>query len=231
MQPTYFPWAGYFNLIMMVDNFVFLDDVQLERRSWQLRNRIICNKQEKYIILPIAKQARDTKINETVFADNICLEQEKTFKTIKESYINTPYGKQLLQDIEHFFLDKSLFQKPLSEYNIEIIVFLCNKLDIKVNFYRSSNFKFIAKRSDYLIKILKELGCSNYLSPRGSLGYLEEDRFIEKSSINLLSQNFEPGEYKQPKVQHFISHLSIIDVIANLGYKGAAKYCYHGKVN
>ena len=40
MQPTYLPWLGYFAMIDDVELFIFLDDVQLEKRSWQVRNRI-----------------------------------------------------------------------------------------------------------------------------------------------------------------------------------------------
>jgi WbqC-like protein family len=40
MQPTYLPWVGYLDLIDRVDVFVFLDNVQFERRSWQQRNQI-----------------------------------------------------------------------------------------------------------------------------------------------------------------------------------------------
>ena len=40
MQPTYLPWLGYFSMIDDVDVFVFLDSVQLVKRSWQVRNRI-----------------------------------------------------------------------------------------------------------------------------------------------------------------------------------------------
>ena len=29
MQPTFFPWTGYFDLIDEVDTFVFLDDVTI----------------------------------------------------------------------------------------------------------------------------------------------------------------------------------------------------------
>ena len=43
MQPTFFPWAGYFGLIKFVDKFVFLDDVQFDSRSWQQRNKIFEN--------------------------------------------------------------------------------------------------------------------------------------------------------------------------------------------
>ena len=35
MQPTFLPWAGYFRLAVNVDSFVFLDDAQLSRQSWQ----------------------------------------------------------------------------------------------------------------------------------------------------------------------------------------------------
>ena len=38
MHPTYLPWAGYFNLINSVDIFVFLDDVEFNRDSWQVHN-------------------------------------------------------------------------------------------------------------------------------------------------------------------------------------------------
>ena len=40
MQPTFLPWLGYFALIGSVDHFVFLDDVQFSKQSWQSRNRI-----------------------------------------------------------------------------------------------------------------------------------------------------------------------------------------------
>ena len=39
-QPTYLPWQGYFGLIDFVDEFVFLENVQFVKRSWQQRNRI-----------------------------------------------------------------------------------------------------------------------------------------------------------------------------------------------
>ena len=40
MQPTFLPWLGYFALMHQVDYFILLDDVQLSKQSWQVRNRI-----------------------------------------------------------------------------------------------------------------------------------------------------------------------------------------------
>ena len=38
-QPTFLPWSGYFDLIDSVEKFVFLNDVQFSRQSWQQRRR------------------------------------------------------------------------------------------------------------------------------------------------------------------------------------------------
>ena len=40
MQPTFLPWLGYFYMIDKADEFVFLDNVQFDKRSWQQRNKI-----------------------------------------------------------------------------------------------------------------------------------------------------------------------------------------------
>ena len=53
MQPTFLPWVGYFNMIIHSDLFVFLDDVQFERRSFQSRNKLIINKSAKLISVPV----------------------------------------------------------------------------------------------------------------------------------------------------------------------------------
>ena len=55
-QPTYLPWVGYFALIDSCKKFVFLDDVQFDRRSWQQRNRILINQKINYLTLPIKKK-------------------------------------------------------------------------------------------------------------------------------------------------------------------------------
>ena len=55
MQPTYLPWIGYFNLIHKSDIFVFLDSVQLTKRSWQVRNKIKDMSGELFLTIPIEK--------------------------------------------------------------------------------------------------------------------------------------------------------------------------------
>jgi len=52
-QPTYLPWCGYLALIDYVDEFIFLDDVQFEKRSWQQRNYIKLENKKFLLTVPV----------------------------------------------------------------------------------------------------------------------------------------------------------------------------------
>ena len=41
VQPYFFPYAGYFQLIHASDRFLFLDDVSYIKRGWINRNRML----------------------------------------------------------------------------------------------------------------------------------------------------------------------------------------------
>ena len=51
-----------------------------------------------------------------------------------------------------------------------------------------------------------------------------EDRFESQFGMNLAIQSFEPRAYPQRRAPAFVSHLSLIDVIAHLGPRGASRY-------
>lgn len=225
MQPTYLPWAGYFNLIKSVDYFVFLDDVQLEKQSWQTRNQYILGCEKKYITIPISKSSKlNTPLTQIYFAKNTFSWQKKSYRKLQAAYNNSNYGDILLKDIYRFFHDESFFQYSLAEYNIELIMFFCKKLGIDTKIYRSSEMDFFDKRSSYIALILDNLQCDTYLSPIGAKKYLYEDRFDNISNANLIFQNYIPDQYKQKNCSQFIGSLSIIDVIANIGYQNCKGY-------
>ena len=56
MQPTFFPWSGYFCLINEVDKFIFLDDAQFSKGSWHNRNKIFLANKVSWLTLPIKKK-------------------------------------------------------------------------------------------------------------------------------------------------------------------------------
>ena len=51
---------------------------------------------------------------------------------------------------------------------------------------------------------------------------------LPNSSINLAFQEYIPQPYTQYNSQEFVSHLSIFDVIANLGMHETSEYVLNG---
>ena len=64
MQPYFFPYVGYFQLINTVDQFVFYDDVDFIKNGWVNRNRILVNNEPKYITIPCSAISSFKKINQ-----------------------------------------------------------------------------------------------------------------------------------------------------------------------
>ena len=58
MQPTFLPWIGYFAMIDKVDEFVFFDHVQFEKRSWQQRNKIRTHNGEVWLSVPVLNKGK-----------------------------------------------------------------------------------------------------------------------------------------------------------------------------
>lgn len=97
-------------------------------------------------------------------------------------------------------------------------------MELKLNFLKVVKWIFFGSRSDYITLILKSIGCDVYISPNGAKNYLKEDKFEEKSGVRLEFQVYNPSSYIQVDSNEFVSHLSIIDVIANIGYVRAKEY-------
>ncbi|WP_413173376.1 WbqC family protein [Anabaena azotica] len=220
MQPTYMPWAGYFNLISQSDVFVFLDDVQFEKSSWQNRNRILLNGQVHWITVPTQRLYLGEYINNIQINDQRNW-RNKQFELIRHAYNKHIYRNEILKLVE-IILDTKI--KSLLSLNTKIIQAVVNKLELSAHIFFSSELNIHGQRSERLIKICNHFGCDEYLSPLGASEYLLQDGNFNNSSVRLLFQKFEPIPYPQLKQQEFVSHLSIIDIIANLGWEKTLQY-------
>ena len=229
MQPTYLPWPGYFALISKVDNFVFLDDVQFERRSWQSRNYIINSGNKTLLSIPLKKSSQKTPLNKIIFSTNTDWRAEH-LNLIFNSYRKSPYWRETSIFLEKIYNEQQL-KINLSEFTKKIIYEITNILEINVKFYSSSNMQIIEKRSAYLSHICKSIGCDTYISPIGSKDYLEEDNFTNIHNINLIFHSFMSKKYNQFNSKSFINNLSVLDLLFNLGIAKSRSYILKGVNN
>ena len=212
-QPTFLPWHGYFGLIDYVDEFVFLENIQFDKRSWQQRNRLRNRKESYYISLPVStKGKRDQKICNVkiIYEKNLV---SKILTNIRLNYKNSPYYENYYHDLSNIFLKKN---EKLSLLNKELIFFFCNIMNIKTKFSSDLELNINSRKIDYLRDISLKKNATTYITTMGSKDYLENLVFFPNTSIAIKYFKFNDLKYKQIN-DTFISKLSILDLIFNLG--------------
>jgi len=214
LQPMYLPWMGYFGMIDQVDTFIYYDDVQFVRRSWQRRNKIkIPGGDFTWLTVPVEKDFGQD-INEVkVRSDENW--QDSHWTSIYHSYTGAPYFDDYADSIKSLY--KSEWESLLN-LNISIIETILEKLSGvggDTEFMYSSEIPSRGKKSDRLISILTEVGADSYVSGPGAKDYLEPQKF-EQEGINVYWHEFGHPEYSQ-RHGDFVSHLSVIDLLFHVG--------------
>lgn len=213
MQPTYLPWAGYFGLLDGVDLFVFLDSVQFARRSWQQRNRIRGPNGELLLTVPtVNKGLRDQRIDEVVI-DASSQPTRRHLKTIRQCYATSPYRDQVLDIIGPWMESPP---ESLCELNIGLIRALSASIGIATPTVRSSALAGTGAKADLLVSLCREVGATEYVSPPGSRGYLDESRAFSEAGIAVRYFEFRAPTYPQPG-HGFLAQLSVVDIMFNVG--------------
>lgn len=169
MQPTFFPWIGYFSLIKSVDTFVFLDDVEYSSQSWQTRNYFLISKQPSWITVPICSSSK-TRLNEAQISalDRFLM---KSQKTLIQAYAKSN-KRYIIDDLFDFIRSQQVGN--LSELNIAIIVYFSNYLELNQTFIKSSSLQSTKTKSDKVNEILTSLNAEKYISAPGSKQYMSE---------------------------------------------------------
>lgn len=224
MQPSFLPWAGYFNLMARANDFVFLDDVQLEKQSWQTRNRWLIGGQVHWITVPVRHSHLAQTIVETEVVDASHW-RDKLARGFAQHYGRHRHVADAHDIIETL---RNHPARHLGDLHEAVIRHIAMRLGLAPRLHRASQLPNAGPRSQRLVGLCHTFGAGSYLSPRGSADYLAEDRFEAQSPATLQFQHYDPQPYPQKGAATFVSHLSIVDVVANLGWDGARHYVDQG---
>ena len=226
MQPTYLPWIGYFKLMSIVDIFVFLDDIQFDKRSWQQRNKISSKMLDFYLLtMPVvSKGLFNQKLNEVKIVDSEN-SIKKHLDIIYHEYSKSPFFVQNFEEIEYIYQQND---SDLCKLNIKFIEYFKKKLNINTKTILSSQLEINSKKETKLFEICKVINTSTYISPIGSLNYLRNTDIFCKNQINVKMFNYEPKIYKNFRNKN-CSHLSFLDVLFNFG-NSSKKVMNEGKL-
>ncbi|OGR63569.1 MAG: hypothetical protein A2X31_05120 [Elusimicrobia bacterium GWB2_63_22] len=211
-QLQYWPGLRFFAKMRQADLFIYLDDVQFEKREFQNRNRIRTARGWQYLTAPVLSKGRfSQKINE-VELENTGDWQADHLLAIKTNYARAPFFKQYLPGLEELY---SRDYRLLADLAIATMDFLKEGFAIKTPVRFSSEFKVEEASSARLARLCAAAGADDYLSGAGAKAYLDPGVF-SFAGIKLSWQDFKPRSYPQA-FPGFEPDMSALDLLLNCG--------------
>ena len=207
MQPYFFPYPGYFQLVKAVDRFIFYDDVNFIKNGWINRNRILVNGEAAYFTVKLKDASSFRKIKDT----GISQDMGRLLKTIQLAYKKAPCFESIYPVVEEC-LNKNC--NGLSELAISSVMAVSDYLGFKTKFDMSSaSFGSTTnlQRENRLISICKLTRAERYINLPGGAALYSRETFRD-NGVELLFLEpgiIEYGQYKKP----FVPMLSIIDLL------------------
>jgi hypothetical protein len=209
---------GYFEQIARSHTFVFLDSVQFVRSSWQARNRLKASEGSVFwLTVPTDRTTLDTEIEHVRICDREKNWRRKHLSAIQSSLGRGPFFRKYFPIFE-FWLNKE--STLLADINIALIQEISNLLGLSATFVRSSDLGVMGKRTELVLDICRLLGADKYYSAASAAEYIDESLFTQ-SNIMLEYQNWLHPIYQQVSAP-FVSHLSIVDALMNIGAEATA---------
>ena len=242
MQPYFFPYLGYFQLISSVDKFIIHDNVNFIKKGWINRNRLLQSGGGPiFIIVPVVNKSSYCKIRD-IKIDRTKEWNKNMIKTIEYNYKKSAYYNDIFPVIERLL---RLEMDNISELNYVTIKELCDYLEIdtliennisKYNsieseleymciYNRNSENEPIDRTTLRIIKICDKEKADTYINSIGGQELYRKQVF-EDNGVDLKFINTLGYDYAQNS-SSFYPHLSIIDVLMNCGKEGTQKLLYN----
>jgi hypothetical protein len=208
MQPYFFPYIGYYQLIAAVDQFIVYDNIKYTKKGWINRNRMLLNGKDAVFSLPLKKGADSLNVVNRDLATDF--DRNKLLNLIKGAYMGAPEFEATYPVIERIVLCK---ETNLFAYIHHSITQMCKHLEIFTEIKISSNLPINheLKGQNKVLALCKESGINTYINAIGGIELYERDEF-QTQGIDLQFIKAHPFEYQQFG-QPFVPWLSIIDVL------------------
>jgi WbqC-like protein family. len=209
MQPYFFPYLGYFQLLHAVDRFVSYDDVNFIKQGWINRNFILMGCQPLRITVPVSGASSFKTIAETPLSPNPAW-QGKLLKTLSQAYAQAPFFNPVFTLAESVVRERWDSVAGLALGSIQAVAnYLGIKTEIRPSATQYDNRSF--QGTTRVLDICRREGAAAYYNLPGGQNLYDPSTF---SDAKVELRFIQPGE---PRYRQFacayVPHLSILDVL------------------
>lgn len=208
MQPYFFPYLGYFQLINAVDLFIVYDNIKYTKRGWINRNRILQHGRETLLSLPLRSDSDSLHIRDRQIAADF--QADKLLNKIEDSYRRAPHFLRAFPVLEAVlrYQDRNLF-RFLHHSILQTCAFL--KLGTRIAVSSHIPISPQLKGEDKVIALCEQSRAGVYVNAIGGTGLYSRQRFQDRG-MELRFIRSAPFEYQQFGGQ-FVAGLSVIDAM------------------
>lgn len=208
MQPYFFPYIGYHQLIGAVDQFIIYDNIKYTKKGWVNRNRMLRNGTDATFSLPIKKGSDFDNVCERQVADTFSA--DKFLAQLRGAYQKAPFFKPTIAFVE----------RALSAPDPNLYTFLHHSINETINYLGLDTKVLTSSEVDIdhdlagqnkVIALCKAVGATTYVNPIGGQDLYARETFAE-NGISLKFLKPALIEYTQFDAP-FVPWLSIIDVL------------------
>lgn len=206
MQPYFFPYLGYFQLINSVNVFIFYDDVQYINRGWVNRNYLLSKEGKQLFTIPIQKHdLKDKIIDIRISQENW---QSKFLNTLFFTYKKAPFFDIIFPVIQSIILSKNDYLVQLISKSFDFVI---KYLNINTKLVKSSELNLLLSNNkiERINNILETLNVETFILPPGSVNLYSPVDFITQTYF----LQMEKIRYPQFAKTRFEENLSFIDIL------------------
>lgn len=212
-QPMFLPWIGLWEQVRLADTFLHYDDTQMPQgRSFISRVQIKTHTGTQWLTVPIV---RGSHLIKDVMVDDSQHWRKKHLKAWQHNYAKAPFADEMLVLAEAIYSARTAY---LSEFNINALEHIAQYFGIAPHFNRTSYYQIKSSSSEKVIELVKSAHGTVYITGHGARHYLDHLRF-EANNIQVQYMDYQRTPYPQMHGA-FDPHVSILDLIANVGQQG-----------
>jgi WbqC-like protein len=213
MQPYFFPYIGYWQLVHAVNRFVIYDDVNYIKGGWINRNRILINGEPTYITVPLHQPSPFKRICDTTLQPSSSW-RDRQVKMVETTYRKAPRFAVVFPVIERLIRHET---ESLPDYLRHQLRTLSAFMGINTEFIPSSrcygNSNLLGQAR--ILDICNLEGATVYINPLGGQELYDPGAFSD-FGIDLRFIVMRPFRYQQ-RSKAFVPYLSIIDALMAIG--------------
>jgi hypothetical protein len=209
MQPYFFPYLGYFQLMHAVDCFVFYDDAQFMKGGWVNRNRLLVAGRPGWWTFPVVHASHRLPISRRAYC-NSPTQVSRLAAQVEHAYRLAPQFGSMFPRIAGYLESP---RSNVATFNQSHLELLARDMGLQCRFLAASELVpgTTLDGQAKVIEICRALGASHYVNSPGGQALYDATAFAD-AGVQLGFLHPRPAAYPQFGEAH-VPALSIVDAL------------------